>query len=169
MLDAAEAAQVQGGGFVAQFQAALLAAPELLSFVEAVSLARACAREVENASPDFKKGVQAVADTMLKAADKAMTTMCETTHIEVAGTGGPMPGELLPCPWCGETPELELRTYDTASSRTYGISCCVEMETQTTDQLQAIIMWNDRAAPAKASATSAIPVTPATQPNPGQE
>lgn len=55
--------------------------------------------------------------------------------------------ELKTCPFCGHLPDLSLRVYDTASSKTYGFSCCIEMETSTTDRDEAIAMWNTRVEP----------------------
>lgn len=53
--------------------------------------------------------------------------------------------ELNSCPFCGNIPEMSLRVFDTATSKTYGFECCVEMETGTTDPAEAIAMWNTQA------------------------
>jgi len=53
--------------------------------------------------------------------------------------------ELNFCPFCGNIPEMSLRVFDTATSKTYGFECCIEMETGTTDRDAAIAMWNSRA------------------------
>lgn len=53
---------------------------------------------------------------------------------------------LMPCPFCGGQPDLSFRVYDTASFRTWGVSCCVEMEGDT-DREATIAAWNRRAAP----------------------
>jgi len=139
MASAAAAAKAAGGDFAAQYQAAVTAAPHVLSFLDAMRLVRGCANAVADASPEVQKAVGTVVETMHNA-------IIETMGVMVQPEGQHPAPELACCPWCDQTPELSLRTYDTASRKTYGITCCVEMETDTTDREKAIAMWNDRCA-----------------------